>query len=149
MSALQKNVEEIIKNHIEYLTSSRGQKKSTHVSHQYRSLLEELYEHDKNGIIFVNHFGHIEYMNTSFSRFFMLDKHDKVFKNILNINQLPIEIDVRNHRFHMQYPNGHEVDLNMTHQLVNFQKKHLTSICFFQTVLLFLNYEMKLQSSSP
>lgn len=130
MSDLQKNVEQIIKNHIDYLTNSRGQKKSMHMSHQIRTMLEELFDNDRNGVIFVNHFGHIEYMNTSFSRYFMLDKSEKTFTNILNINQLPLEIEVKNHRFHMTYPNGSTLALNMTHQLVNFGKNTLLQFKF-------------------
>lgn len=146
MADLQQNVEQIIKNHIEYLTSSRGQKKSSHMNHQYHTLLEELYEQDLDGIIFVNHFGHIEYMNTSFSKYFMLDKYDKSFSNILNINRLPLEIDVRNHRFHMTYPNGHEVALNMTHQLVNFQKSTLLQFRFEDTSII-LNSKKELNNA--
>lgn len=133
MSDFQQNVEQIIKNHIEYLTSSRDQKKSNHMSHQYYTLLQELYDQETNGVIFVNHFGHIEYMNNSFFKFFMLDKYDKTFNNILNINQLPIKIDVRNHRFHMTYPNGSELSFNMAHQLVNFQKNTLLQFRFENT----------------
>lgn len=133
MSDFQNNVEQIIKNHIEYLTNSRGQKRSAHMSNQYHALLQELYDQDLDGIIFVNHFGHIEYMNNSFARFFMLDKYEKTFNNILNISQLPVEIEIRNHRFHMTYPNGHEMSFNMSHQLVNFQKSTLLQFRFEDT----------------
>lgn len=130
MTEFQQNVEQTIKNHIEYLTSSRGQKKSTHMSHQYHTLLQELYDQDTDGVIFVNHFGHIEYMNNAFSKFFMLDKYEKTFTNILNISQLPVAIEIRNHRFHMTYPNDSEMSFNMSHQLVNFQKNTLLQFRF-------------------
>lgn len=130
MSELQNKVEQIIKNHIAYLTASPNHKQSTHMEQHYHTLLGELYDGDDNGIIFVNHFGHIEYMNHAFSNYFMLDKYNQDFNNILNLNRLPIEIDVNNHRFHLTYPNGSSISLSMTHQLIHFKTSTLLQFKF-------------------
>jgi len=130
MSELQNKVEQIIKNHITYLTTSPNHKKSSHMERHYHTLLGELYNQDEHGIIFVNHFGHIEYMNPAFSNYFMLDKYDQSFNNILNLNRLPIDISIQNHRFHLVYPNKSSIHLSMTHQLVHFQTSTLLQFKF-------------------
>ncbi len=84
MATLQNDIEKIIKDNVAQM-AGKQQRNSLHIAHHYHDLLEELYNKDPDAIIFVNHFGHVEYHNPSFSKMMMLDKYDKAF-SALNIS---------------------------------------------------------------
>ena len=130
MSDLQNNVELLIKRHIDVLTSTQKEKYSNHISHQDFTLIEELFAHDEKGIVLINHFGHIEYRNFTFSKLFMLDKYEKTFSNLLNLSQLPLDIKYENKLFLLTYPSGLQSMLHMNHQIVKFQKTSLLLLKF-------------------
>lgn len=133
MSELQTDIERIIKNHINQLTGLRQQKKSLHISHQYHDLLGELYNTDTDGIAFLNHFGHLEYHNVAFSKFLMLDKYDKSFNNIYNLDQLPLTITTDGERIQITYPNNVKRSYVYAFKIVNFQKSILLQLSFKDT----------------
>jgi diguanylate cyclase (GGDEF)-like protein len=130
MSDLQNSVELLIKSHIDVLTSNQKEKSSSHISHQDFTLIEELYANDEKGIVLINHFGHIEYRNYTFSKLFMLDKYEKTFTNLLNLSQLPLDIKYENKIFLLTYPSGLISKLLLNHQIVKFQKTSLLLLKF-------------------
>lgn len=112
------------------MAGQHQQKRSLHIAHQYHDLLGELYDNDLDATVFVNHFGHIEYHNTAFSKIMMLDKHDKAFNNIFNMDQLPIKFEMNDQVLHITYPNGLTVYMTFLHQLVHFQKSTLLQLTY-------------------
>lgn len=130
MSDFQKDIEQIIKNNINAMTGSRQQKRSLHITHQHLELVDELYGSDQDAIVFINHFGHIEYHNRAFSKMMMLDRHSQSFSSIYNLEQLNIGFENINGTIHVTYPNGTTYHMTFIHQLVDFQKSILLQLRF-------------------
>lgn len=130
MTSLKNDIEKIISQEISTMTGQRQQKRSIRINHQFREMLEELYDHDPDPIVFVNHFGHIEYLNHALSRMMMLDKYDKPFTNIYNLDQLAITFELSEGLLHASYPNGLMQYHSFHHDLVHFQKSVLLKLTF-------------------
>ncbi len=129
MATLQNDIEKIIKDNVAQM-AGKQQRNSLHIAHQYHELLEELYDKDPDAFIFVNHFGHVEYHNPSFSKMMMLDKYDKAFSNIYNMDQLPISFELKDELLKISYPNGLEQYKTFRYKVVHFQKSILLQLTF-------------------
>lgn len=130
MATLQNDIEKIIQNNIHKMAGQKLQKRSLHIAHQYNELLGELYDNDLDAVAFINHFGHIEYRNNAFIKMMMLDKHDKSFDNIYNMEKLPISFELIDNVLHITYPNNRVIHMTLNNQLVQFQKSVLLQLTF-------------------
>lgn len=129
MAALQNDIEKIIKAHVAQM-AGKQQRRSLHIAHQYQELLVELYDKDPDAVVFVNHFGHIEYHNTAFSKMMMLDKYEKTFNNIYNMDQMPISFELNEDLLQITYPNNHIDYKSFRYKVVQFQKSILLQLTF-------------------
>lgn len=129
MATLQNDIEKIIKYNVTQM-AGKQHRNSLHIAHQYHELLEELYIKDPDAIVFVNHFGHVEYHNPAFSKMMMLDKYDKAFSNIYNMDQLPISFELKDELLKITYPNGLEQHKSFRYKVVHFQKSILLQLTF-------------------
>lgn len=130
MSSLKNDIEKIIGQQITDMAGQRQQRRTVHISHQYREFLEELYDRDSDGLVFVNHFGHIEYHNDAFAKIMMLDKHKKPFTNIYAMDQLPMDFDLEGPKLQITYPNGLIHHHDFSYDCVQFQKSMLLKLTF-------------------
>jgi len=138
MPTLQNDIEKIIQKNIHLMAGQKLQKRSLHIAHQHHELLGELYDNDQDAVVFINHFGHIEYRNSSFAKMMMLDKPNNSFNNIYNMDQLPISFELIDANLHVTYPNDKVIYMTLNHQLVHFQKSVLLQLTFKDISSLFL-----------
>ncbi len=139
MSTFQKSIEKIIKDNIRSLSGASKQKRSLHLTHQTIEMFNELYNKEPDAIAFLNHFGHIEYSNKSFSRLLMMDKTTTPIKSIFNLDQLNIQFDLQKDEvLHVTYPNGKVLHMKFSYQLVHLQKSSLLQLRFRDITV---NYE--------
>lgn len=113
------------------LTNQRGLKKGLHLMASEKDLCEELFGASQDGTVFVNHFGHVEYMNRTFQKQLMLDRNQAHFSNLMNLQQLDLKLDLQDDGVVMvSYPNGQVHYYHYTFKIIGFQKASLLRLIF-------------------